>query len=119
MAKYKTAAEKLDAELKGAKLSQKGQAVSSAVVQALKDFCAQNSEFERAVLDGGLVGKCIEKTVNGAGSSISDLEVYKKAVSYYFPGATVNMTLTIDLGDDGYSNDGGKIGLDLDGLLDF
>lgn len=119
MAKYKTAAEKLDAELKGAKLSQKGQAVSSAVVQALKDFCAQNSEFERAVLDGDTVDKCIESTVKIAGSSISDLDVYKKAVAFYFPGATVKMALTIDLGDDGYSNDGGKIGLDLDSLLDF
>lgn len=118
MKTYKTASEKLDAEFKAAKkLSSKGQAVSSAVVQALKDFCAQNSEFERAVLDGESVDKCIESTVKNAGSSISDLEVYKKAVGFYFKGATVKMTLTIDLGDEGYSND--KIELGLDSLLDF
>ena len=118
MAEFKTAAEKLDAELKAAKkLTSKGQAVSSAVVQALKDFCAQNSEFERAVLDGASVDKCIESTVKNAGSSISDLEVYKKAVAFYFKGATVKMTLTIDLGDEGFSND--KIELGLDSLLDF
>jgi hypothetical protein len=118
MAEYKTAAEKLDAELKAAKkLSPKGLAVSTAVVQALKDFCSQNSEFERAVLDGESVDKCIESTIKGAGSSISDLEVYKKAVAFYFKGATVRMTLTIDLGDEGYSND--KIELGLDSLLDF
>ncbi len=114
-----TATEKLDAELKAAKkLSPKGQAVSSAVVQALKDFCAQNSEFERAVLDGDTVDKCIESTVKNAGSSISDLEAYKKAVRFYFPGATVKMALTIDLGDEGFSNDK-KIELGLDDLLDF
>jgi hypothetical protein len=56
MKTYKTASEKLNAELKATKkLSPKGQEVSSAVVQALKDFCAQNSEFERAVLDGTIV----------------------------------------------------------------
>lgn len=118
MAEFKTAAEKLDAELKAAKkLTSKGQAVSSAVVQALKDFCAQNSEFERAVLDGESVDKCIESTVKNAGSSISDLEVYNKAAGFYHKGATVKMTPTIDLGDEGYSND--KIELGLDSLLDF
>lgn len=119
MKTYKTASDKLDAELKASKkLTSKGQAVSSAVVQALKDFCAQNSEFERAVLDGDTVDKCIESTIKNAGSSISDLEVYKKAVGFYFKGATVKMTLTIDLGDEGFSNDK-KIELGLDDLLDF
>ncbi|MBQ7071104.1 MAG: hypothetical protein IJM87_07475 [Ruminococcus sp.] len=119
MAEYKTAAEKLDAELKAAKkLSLKGQAVSSAVVQALKDFCAQNSEFERAVLDGDTVDKCIESTIKNVGNSIPDLEVYNKAAGFYHKGATVRMTPTIDLGDEGFSNDG-KIELGLDDLLDF
>lgn len=119
MAEYKTAAEKLDAELEAAKkLSTHGKAVSTYVVDVLKDFCAQNSEFERAVLDGTSVDKCIESTVKGAGSSISDLEVYKKAVAFYFPGATVEMKLTIDLGDEGFSNNK-KIELGLDDLLNF
>lgn len=119
MAEYKTAAEKLDAELKAAKkLSPKGRAVSSAVVQALKDFCAQNSEFERAVLDGDTVDKCIENTIKNVGTSIPDLDVYTKAADFYHPGATVKMTPTIDLGDEGFSNDK-KIELGLDSLLDF
>lgn len=119
MKTYKTASEKLDAEFKAAKkLSSKGQAVGQAVVEALKSFCAQNSEFERAVLDGDTVDKCIENTVKNVGSSISDLDVYKKAVAFYFPGATVKMALTIDLGDEGFSNNK-KIELGLDDLLDF
>lgn len=118
MKTYKTASEKLDAELKAAKkLSAHGKEVSTYVVDVLKDFCAQNSELERAVLDGDTVDKCIESTVKDAGRSIPDLEVYKKAVAFYFPGATVEMKLTIDLGDEGYSND--KIELGLDSLLDF
>jgi hypothetical protein len=33
----------------------------------------------------------------GVGQSISDLDAYKKAVQFYFPGAEVRMQLTIDL----------------------
>lgn len=36
-------------------------------------------------------------TYGKLGDSISDLEAYKKAVQFYFPGAVVNMQLTIDL----------------------
>ena len=31
------------------------------------------------------------------GSSISDLEAYKKAVQFYFPGAEIKFHMTIDL----------------------
>ena len=31
------------------------------------------------------------------GNSISDLDAYKKAVRFYFPGAEIRMELTIDL----------------------
>lgn len=33
----------------------------------------------------------------GVRDSISDLEAYKKAVQFYFPGAEVQMTLSINL----------------------
>ena len=129
MAQYKSVKDKLAAELKAAKLSSKGKAVSKAVVAALEDFCRQNSEFEQAVMQGGKVGDCIESTVKGVGSSVSDLEVYKRAVEFYFPGAKVHMTLTLDLGDGGFSNKpedkpitvstNNKVELSLDDLLDF
>lgn len=129
MAEYKNVKDKLSAELKSAKLSPKGKAVSKAVISALEDFCHQNSEFEQAVMQGGKVGDCIESTVKGSGNSISDLEVYKKAVQFYFPGAKVHMSLTLDLGDDGFSNKpedkpitvstNNKVELSLDDLLDF
>ena len=117
------AIKKLETELKNAKLSKKGSAVKSAVIDALKLFCNQNSEFAQAVEQSTKnVGDCIENTVKNCGNSISDLEVYKKAVKFYFPGADVKCQLTIDLGDGGFSNEPQKVQrveLSLDDLLDF
>lgn len=39
----------------------------------------------------------MKKVAAGVGNSISDLDAYKKAVQFYFPGAEVRMQLTIDL----------------------
>ena len=128
-----TAIEKIKKEANGAKLSQKGKAVSSAVIKALSDFCKQNSEFAQAVEQSSKsVADCIESTVKNCGNSISDLEVFRKAVSFYFPGATVKCTMTIDVGDGGFSNaepeevaeesaieEPKKLCLELDSLLDF
>lgn len=105
-------------------LSRRGSAVASSVVEALTDFCRQNAEFRQAVEQGGSLKDCIESTVKGVGSSISDLEVYRKAVRFFFPGAEIHMTMTLDLGNDGFSNtpvpeQKKAVTLDLDSLLDF
>ena len=39
------------------------------------------------------------------GSHISDLEAYRRAVSFYFPSAKVNMQMWIQLEPDGASQD--------------
>lgn len=110
--------DKFKEELNDAKLSQKGKAVKDAVVSALSDFCKQNNEFAQAVEQSDKsITDCIEFTVAKAGNAISDLDVYKKAVEFYFPGATVKCQLTVDLGDGGFSNE--KSVLSLDDLLDF
>lgn len=100
------AIKKLDTEFKECKsLSQKGKAVSSAVLDALKTFCRQNTEFSQAVVQSDKpIKECIESTVKGCGGSISDIEVYRKAVQFYFPGSDVRFSMTIDLGDEGFSN---------------
>ena len=55
------------------KLSQKADAVKGAVIRQLKSFCKQNSEFAQAVVQSkGTVADCLERTVKGCGSSISD-----------------------------------------------
>lgn len=101
----KTAIDKIKAEFKEAKLSAKGKAVGKSVVDTLIGFCEQNCEFAQAIVQSSeTVGKCIESTVKGCGSSISDIEVYRKAVEFYFSGATVHFNMIIDLGDEEFSN---------------
>lgn len=118
------AIEKLDKEFNECKgLSQKGKAVSSAVLDALKSFCKQNTEFAQAVVQTDKTfADCVKSTVKDCGSSISDLEVYRKAVQFYFAGADVRFEMTLDLGDGGFSNAPEMkkpLRLSLDNLLDF
>lgn len=99
------ALEKLVIDLKDAKLSRHGKAVCGHVTKALKKFCRQNGEFARAVAQSDkTVVECVEATVKNAGTYLSDIEVYRRAASFWFEGAAVKFTMTIDLGDDGFSN---------------
>lgn len=83
-------------KLKG--LSQYAKVVAPYVRDELEVFCKQDKEFAQAVVQTDKKLKdCIESTVKGCKDSVSDLTVYKRAVEFYFPGATVHMTLTIDL----------------------
>ena len=123
--------EKIDNEYKNAKeLSRKGKVVGPSVINALKDFAAQNTEFAQAIIQSDKsVIECINSTVKGCDSSISDLEVYRKTVQFYFEGADVHMLFTVDLGDGGFSNrpehppitvsSSKPVELNLDSLLDF
>ena len=88
--------EKLKKERKAVS-GQKETAMADAVLDAIKEFCTQEPEFAQAVVQSGSFADCMKKVAAGVGSSISDLEAYKKAVQFYFPGAVVNMQLTIDL----------------------
>lgn len=75
----------------------KERAMADAVLDAIKEFCKQEPEFAQAVVQGGSFKECMGKVAAGVGNSISDIDAYKKAVQFYFPGAVVNMQLTIDL----------------------
>ena len=119
--------EKLTAELTDAKLGKYETEVKNAVLRTICKFCEQNAEFRQAIEQSGKsFADCLKATVKGAGASLEDLEVYKRAVAFYFPGADIKCTMTLDLGDGGFSNsktfteaDSGKLQLDLDSLLDF
>ena len=71
--------------------------MASAVCAALKDFCLQDEEFAQAIVEGGSFSDCMNAVASGVGNSISDLDAYKKAVKFYFPGARIKMQMTIDL----------------------
>lgn len=91
------AIKKLDAE--SAKKLIKGRyecAVSGAVCTALKNFAGQSEEFAQAIVQSeGSFADCLKKVVEGVGTSISDIDAYRRAVEFYFPGAVVDMALTI------------------------
>ena len=97
--------EKLDAEMAQAPKGRYASAVRSAVYQQLLGFCGQSEEFCEAVFDSSkTINDCCEEIMKGCGSSISDLEVYRKVVAFYFPGADVEMILTINLSADAEKN---------------
>jgi len=92
------AVKKLRAELDAAKQAkdQKAKAVAQAVYDALAGFCEQQEEFAQAVVQSGkTLSDVCAAAMKGVGSSISDLEVYRRAVSVYFPGAVVDCVMTV------------------------
>lgn len=79
------------------------------VREALSDFCRQEIEFAQAVLDKDEgFDKCLDAVCKDVGNCLSDIEAYRRAVAFYFPGAGVHFTMRINLcasvdgsGDDG------------------
>ena len=122
---------KLTSELKGTKLGLYEEAVKDYVLDELCIFSEQNSEFAQAIEQSDKsFADCLKESVKGAKKHISDLDCYRRAVAFYFPGADIKCTMTLDLGDGGFSNDlpfpdpdekpeEHKLKLDLDSLLDF
>ncbi len=96
---------RLQKEDNAVKYDRYGQIMHSDVLNALCCFCEQNVEFAQAICqtDKTLEG-CMKAVAKGVGTGISDLEAYKRAVQFYFAGATVSFKMLIDVGD-GVLND--------------
>lgn len=77
--------------------SSKANAMKTEVGKALESFCQQEEEFAQAVVQGGTFEACMAKVAAGVGQSISDLEAYRRAVQFYFPGAEIRCEMTVDL----------------------
>lgn len=88
---------KLKEELPGIK-GQKESVMKKAVAEALESFCRQDEAFAKAVAEGGSFSDCMKAVAKGTGSSISDLEAYRKAVRFYFPQADVRFAMTVETG---------------------
>lgn len=102
---YKEAAERLRKELPAVK-GQKESAIKHAVQDALLNFARQDEEFAQAIAQGGSFADCMAAVCKGIGTSISDLEAYRRAAAFYFPGADVRFEMRIELApeaDDGRS----------------
>ncbi len=98
MSEYRDQAiDKIDKDYAHGITGAKEGAMKKAVRDTLAEFCRQDGEFAQAVVQGGSFRDCMKAVANGVGSSISDLEAYRKAVQFYFPGAEIRMEMTIDL----------------------
>lgn len=92
------AIKKLSKERKEFKGGRKETAMVSAVYNTLVNFCKQDSEFAQAIVQSEkTLTACLTSVAKGIGESISDMEAYKRAVRFYFPGADIKCTMAIDL----------------------
>lgn len=75
-------------------------AVHTAVLNALCEFCRQNAEFAQAICQSDKhFTACLAEIVKGIKGSISDLDLYTRAVRFYFSTATIHFQMLIDVGD--------------------
>lgn len=92
---------KLDKELKQMKESKKQDGKISVMMEAVHDalveFCRQTEEFAQAVVQGGSFAECMAAVAKGVGNAISDLDAYRRAVQFYFPGADIRVRMTVNL----------------------
>ena len=94
---YERAKSKLEAEKKAGKYNRYASAMKDAVCDALDGFCRQDAEFAQAVVQGGTFDDCMNAVAKGIGNAISDLEAFRRAVRFYFPGADVKFHMTVNL----------------------
>lgn len=79
-------------------------AVALETAVALESFCKQEPEFKQAVEQSGKTfQECLSAICKGLSGSVSDFEIYSRAVKFYFSTATVHFHMSIDLsGDNGH-----------------
>ena len=95
------AAEKIAKELKEFKGDRYGDAVKNFVASTLTNFCEQDERFAQVVYETeATLSDCCSKIMKNCGNHISDIDVYRGAVRYYFPNAEVHFTMTIDASGD-------------------
>lgn len=117
---YERAVERLEKECSALSGGKHEGAMKAAVCNALKEFCRQDKEFSQAVVQGGSFSDCMKAVAKNVGNSISDIEAYRRAVTFYFPGAGIHFDMRIDLcasvngKEEQASGRGGKILVNLD-----
>ena len=91
------ALKKLADEKEAGKYSGSANIMKDAVYDALVVFCKQDEEFAQAVVQGGTFEDCMKAVAKDCWFSISDLEAFRRAVRFYFPGADVQFHMTVNL----------------------
>ena len=92
------AVEKINPELK--KLNKYAAVIAEPTAKALHGFCKQSEEFARAVVETDKTFQdCLETITKDIGRAVSDIEVYQKAVEFFFPGAKVEFKMIIHMSE--------------------
>lgn len=74
------------------------EAIKNSVATKLLEFCEQEAEFAQAVEQSDkTVIDCCKACLEWVGDSVSDLEVYRDAVEFYFPTATLDVIIKVNL----------------------
>ena len=91
------ALKKLDEGAKVKTTDRYGNVIKTYVHNALAGFCRQNEAFAQAVVNGGTLPDCIKHCTEGLheNTGISDIDIYRRAVQFYFPGAAVDFHIHI------------------------
>jgi len=91
--KVKTEFEKLPNSL-----DRKEKAVSSYVHNVISDACDQDERFAEVVYKfKRTLADCLKSAMKGVGSSISDIDVYRSAIQFYFPNSEIHATVSIEI----------------------
>lgn len=99
--------------------------IAQETAKALQEFARQEPEFEQAIEQSGKTFQaCLDAVADSCDErgGVSDLEVYRKAVQFYFSTADIRFRMEIDLcADTGAAPKPQKetLSVSLDELLDF
>lgn len=97
----KQAIEKIKKESAEFKGNRYGEVVAKPTAEALKQFCESSEDFAQAVVNSDKTfSDCIGKVVEDITNAISDIDVYKRAVQFYFPTADIKFDMRIILPND-------------------
>ena len=100
------AIEKIKAEYGNFKGDTKAKAVSSYVSTIIQDFCKQDERFAEVVYKfKRTLSDCCEDVMHGVVSHISDIDVYRGAVKFYFPNSEISMNMSIQITGEAPSNE--------------
>ena len=94
---YEQAAKRLESEKNSGSYDRYASAMKGLICEKLSIFCKQDGEFAQAVVQGGTFTECMKVVAKGCGVTLPDEEAIRRAVRFYFPGATVKFHMELNL----------------------
>ena len=95
---FENAKEKINRELGSVKTDRYGEVIKKPTAEMLIKLSAEYEGLAKAITEGGSFEECIKHCCPKGNTS--DLEVYKKAIEFYIPKATVDYKIVIEMPDE-------------------